>query len=289
MRKNLFLTLALVLASFAGAMAQNWSVTLGAAEGLPGETVSKDGANLKYYKSGIIRADKPIKTLRFTCAGNSTNHKPNGNNFRLMLSELNVYSADDLTKELKHTVKTNADYNTLAKAFDGQGLRALYDGKYNNYFSSMHAEAGAVAEYHYLELTFQEEISRFVIEWGGKQGSGEAPSVVVLTEGGVEAEPYTDRSSSFSDEKIDAIDALEEGYFTICGNAPSTYDTYNNQTGEKTSEEPVAGSGPMYVTLGDVYAEAPTIDYITKLVPAGKPELLENNIKTIEAGYNYAE
>ena len=28
---------------------------------------------------------------------------------------------------------------------------------------------------------------------------------------------------------------------------------------------------------------------ITKLVPAGKPELLENNIKTIEAGYNYSE
>ena len=26
---------------------------------------------------------------------------------------------------------------------------------------------------------------------------------------------------------------------------------------------------------------------ITKLVPASKPELLENNIKTIEAGYNY--
>ena len=28
---------------------------------------------------------------------------------------------------------------------------------------------------------------------------------------------------------------------------------------------------------------------IAKLVPASKPELLENNIKTIEAGYNYAE
>ena len=28
---------------------------------------------------------------------------------------------------------------------------------------------------------------------------------------------------------------------------------------------------------------------ITKLVPAGKPELLENNIKTIEAGFNYSE
>lgn len=28
---------------------------------------------------------------------------------------------------------------------------------------------------------------------------------------------------------------------------------------------------------------------IKKLVPAGKPELLENNIKTVEAGYNYKD
>ena len=269
MKKNLLLTLALMLASFAGAIAQDWSVTLGAAEGLPGKSVSKDGVTLKYYKSGIITADKPIKTLRFTCAGNTTNNKPNGNNFRLMLSELNVYSAEDLSKELSYTVTSNADHNTLSGGFDGQGLRALYDGKYNNYFSSMSAANGAVTEYHYLELTFEKKITRFVIEWGGKQGSGEVPKVVVLTEGGVTAEPYADRASSFSEEKINTIEALKEGYFTICGNAPTSYDTYNNQTGEKTSTTPIAGSGPMYVTLGDTYAEAPTIDYITKLVPVG--------------------
>ena len=201
MRKNLFLTLALILASFAGATAQNWSVTLGAAEGLPGVTATLDGGNVKYFKSGIIRAEKPIKTLRFTCAANSTSHKPNGNNARMMLSELNVYTAD-MSRELAYTVVSNADHNTLAQAFDGQGLKALYDGKYNNYFSSMSAADGAVADYHYLELTFEEEISRFIIEWAGKQGSGEAPSVVVLTEGGVAAEPYADRSTSFSDSKI---------------------------------------------------------------------------------------
>ena len=270
MKKNLLLTLALMLASFAGAIAQDWSVTLGAAEGLPGKSVSKDGVTLKYYKSGIITADKPIKTLRFTCAGNTTNNKPNGNNFRLMLSELNVYSAEDLSKELSYTVTSNADHNTLSGGFDGQGLRALYDGKYNNYFSSMSAANGAVTEYHYLELTFEKKITRFVIEWGGKQGSGEVPSVVVLTEGGVAAEAYTDRSSSFSEDKITTIEGLENaGYFTICGNAPSTYDTYNNVTGEKTSEEPLPGSGPMYVTLGEVYAKEPTIDYLTQLIPVG--------------------
>lgn len=269
MRKNLFLTVALVLASFAGAVAQNWSVTLGAAEGLPGETASKDGGNVKYYRSGVIKADKPIKTLRFTCAANSTSHKPNGNNARMMLSELNVYTAD-MSRELTYTVKSNADHNTLAKAFDGQGLRALYDGKYNNWFSSMSAANGAVAEYHYLELTFEENIERFVIEWGGKQGSGEAPSVVVLTEGGVSAEPYADRNSSFSTEKITTVANLEAAdYFTICGNAPTSYHTYNNETGEQTSKEPLEGSGPMYVVLGDTYAKEPTLDYLTKLIPVG--------------------
>ena len=275
MRKNLFLTVALVLASFAGAVAQNWSVTLGAAEGLPGETASKDGGNVKYYRSGVIKADKPIKTLRFTCAANSTSHKPNGNNARMMLSELNIYTAD-MSRELTYTVTSNADHNTLAKEFDGKGLKALYDGKYNNWFSSMSAAANEekgispVTEYHYLELTFEEDIERFVIEWGGKQASGEAPSVVVLTEGGVSAEPYADRNSSFSTEKITKVaDLAAAEYFTICGNAPTSYHTYNNTTGEQTSKEPLEGSGPMYVVLGDTYAKEPSIDYLTNLVPAG--------------------
>ena len=279
MRKNLFLTLALALASFAGAAAQDyWAVTLGATEGLPGVTVFKDGGNIKYYKSGIIKADKPIKSLRLTCAGNSTNHKPNGNNFRLMLSELNVYSADNMKEELNYTVTTNADHNLLARSFDGQGLKALYDGKYDNFFSSMSAAENAekgiapVTDFHYLELTFEEEIERFIIEWGGKQGSGEVPSVVGLTEGGVAyTEPYVDRPTSFSEEKITSLEALKAAkHFTIRGNAPTEYHTYNNQTGDKTSKDPVAGSGPIYVTLGDTYAEAPTMDYLAQLVDAGE-------------------
>ena len=280
MRKNLFLTLALVLASFASAVAQNWSVTLSSSEGLPGSTASKDGVSIKYFKSGIITVDKATRTLRFTCAGNSTNHKPNGNNFRMMLSELNVYSADDLTTELNYTVTSNADHNSLAKAFDGQGLRALNDGKYNNYFSSMSAEENQekgiypVTDYHYLELTFEKAIDRFVIEWGGKAGSGEAPSVVVLTKGGQTAEPFSDRSSSFSETKITTLENLKDAeYFTICGNAATSYDIYHNNNNEgklgQLDKEGLTGSGPMYVTLGEIYAEAPTIDYLTQLVAAG--------------------
>ena len=62
----------------------------------------------------------------------------------------------------------------------------------------------------------------------------------------------------------------EEAYFTICGNAPTSYNTYDNKTGALTSKDgPVEGSGPMYVTLGSTYAAEPTSDYLTQLVPAG--------------------
>ena len=279
MRKNLFLTLALAFASFAGAAAQDWAVTLGPQEGLPGVYVTLDGGTVRYFKSGIIRTAEPITSLRLTCAGNSTNNKPNGNNFRMMLSELNVYTAD-MSRELTYTVTTNADHNTLANAFDGQGLRALYDGKYNNYFSTMSAEAGAVTDYHYVELTFEEKIDRFIIEWAGKAGSGEVPSCVGLTEGGVEfTEPYGDRSTSFGEEKIADLDELiAADYFTIKGNAVKTFTVYygNNNEGkygqvntEETEKIGGNGSGPMYVVLGDAYAKAPTLDYLTKFVPAG--------------------
>ena len=271
MKKNLFLTVALALASFVGVNAQTWSVTLGSSEGLPGENIAVDETEVYHYKSGIIRADKPINTMRFTVTSTQNNAKAGDYQF-FVLSELNVYDANDLTKELSYTVKSNADHNTLTKSFDGQGLRALYDGSYNNYFHSVWNADKAPKEPHYLELTFEEPIERFVIEWGSRPKQyNNVPTVVVLTEGGVTAEPYSDRSSSFSEERITDLASLEEAeYFTIRGNAPTSYNTYDNQTGALTSKDgPVEGSGPMYVTLGSTYAAEPTSDYLTKLVPAG--------------------
>ena len=271
MKKNLFLTVALALASFVGVNAQTWSVTLGASEGLPGGKIEVDETEVYHYKSGIIRADKPINTMRFTVTSTQNNAKAGDYQF-FVLSELNIYDANDLTKELSYTVKSNADHNTLTKSFDGQGLRALYDGSYNNYFHSVYNADKAPKEAHYLELTFDEPIERFVIEWGSRPKQyNNVPTVVVLTEGGVTAEPYSDRSSSFSEERITDLASLEEAaYFTIRGNAPTSYNTYDNQTGALTSkDEPLVGSGPMYVTLGSTYAAEPTSDYLTKLVPAG--------------------
>jgi hypothetical protein len=243
-------------------------VTLDASVGLPGDTVSRDGVRVVNFQSGVIRADKPIKTLRFTCVSNVNGEKPNGNNYVFALSELNVYNAD-MTKELSYTAKSNADYNELTKSFDGQGIKALYDGRFDNYFHSMWGANGAVADYHYLELTFDEPIERFVIEWGSRPGNAKnSPTTVVLTEGGVDAEPYADRESSFSESKITSIANLEAAeYFTIRGNAAELYDEYDKTNGQITSKEPLEGCGPMYVTLGNTTSVEPTMDYLAQLVP----------------------
>ena len=277
MRKNLFLTLALLLATFAGATAQNWSVTLDGTVGLPGDTaLNENGEKFLRFQSGIIKADASIKTLRFTVAGTVNSEKPNGNNFTFALSELNVYNAD-MSEELTYTATSNADHNTLTQSFDGRGLPALSDGKNDSFFHSMWAGNGKeVTDYHYIELTFSEPIKEFIIEWDSRYTKmTNAPTIVGLTAGGVDFVPYSDRNSDFSGVKITNFSTLADGaYFVIRGNAPAQYHTYNNQTGEQTSKEPVEGSGPMYTKPGGdgVVAEEPSLSHVAKLIPTDEDD-----------------
>lgn len=273
MKKHLFLTLALLLASFVGVNAQ-WSVTLTGVEGLPGNTATLDGVNVTVYKTGIITPDQPIKKLRFTVAGTRNNEAPNNNNFIFALSELNVYKKD-ATTEVAYTPSSNADFSALAQSFaDGPGLPALNDGRYDKYFHSMWADGGkAVAEYHYIEMEFEEPLESFILEWAGRPNSTKNDPVIVgLTEGGVDFVPFTDRSF----EVKDAVTALENlpQYVAVRGNASETYDIYrhtaNNDgpAGVITVNDTV-GSGPMYVTMGNTYAKEPSADYVTELIPTG--------------------
>ena len=271
MRKNLFLTLALLLATFAGATAQDWSVTLDGTVGLPGDTaLNENGEKFLRFQSGIIKASAPIKTLRFSVAGTVNNEKPNGNNVIFALSELNVYNAD-MSEELTYTAKSNADHNTLTQSFDGKGLMALNDGKNDSFFHSMWGGDGKeVTDYHYIELTFEEAIKEFVIEWDSRYTKmTNAPTIVGLTAGGVDFVPYTDRTAEFPGTKITDFDTLADGaYFVIRGNAPAQYDTYDNKTGDKTNKEPVEGCGPMYTKPGGegLTAKEPTVSHVAKLI-----------------------
>ena len=274
MRKNLFLTLALAFASFAGANAQDWSLSLGAGDGLPGENVQKGANTVQVYKSDVIKPTEALTTLRFTVAQNYNGEKPNGNNFVTALSELVVYAADGTTV-IPYTATSNADHNTLSGGTDGAGLAALNDSNWGNYWHSCWSATGAQAEYHHLELTFAEPISEFVLEWGARPGNPKnAPMLVGLTKGGVNYVPYADWAFTVGEE-ITSLDQLQNAqYFVMKSNVPVEYHTYVNNHestegafGTQTTKEPNVGPGPQYVNAASV-AEAPAPEYAIQLIPA---------------------
>ncbi len=274
MRKNLFLTLALAVASFAGANAQEWSLSLGAGDGLPGENVQKGTTTVQVYKSDVIKPTEALTTLRFTVAQNYNGEKPSGNNFVTALSELVVYAADGTTV-IPYTATSNADHNTLSGGTDGAGLAALNDGNWNNYWHSCWSATGAQADYHHLELTFEAPISEFVLEWGARPGNPKnAPMLVGLTKGGVDYVPYSDWAFTAGNE-ITSMDALLGAqYFVMKSNVPVEYHTYVNNHestegafGTQTTKEPNVGPGPQYVNAASV-AEAAAPEYAIQLIPA---------------------
>ena len=273
MRKNLFLTLALAFASFAGANAQDWTVSLGAGDGLPGENVQKGTQTIQVYKSDVIKPTEALTTLRFTVAQNYNGEKPNGNNFVTALSELVVYAADGTTV-IPYTATSNADHNTLSGGTDGQGLAALNDGNWNNYWHSCWSATGAQADFHHLELTFEAPVSEFILEWGARPGNPKnAPMLVGLTKGGVNYVPYSDWAFTKSNQ-ITTLEALEGvQYFVMKSNVPVEYHTYVNNHestegafGTQTTKEPNVGPGPQYVSGGTV-AETAAPEYAVQLIP----------------------
>ena len=276
MRKNLFLTLALAFASFAGANAQEWSVTLGAGDGLPGENVKQGTNTIQVYKSDVIKPTEALKTLRFSVAGTYNSEKPNGGNFVTALSELVVYAADGETV-IPYTATSNADHNSSGGT-DGQGLAALNDGNWTNYWHSSWSGNLIVTDYHHIELTFAEPINEFVIEWGTRPSTSavakNAPTLVGLTKGGVDYVPYADWAFTVGKE-ITSMDQLEGvQYFVMKSNAPVEYHTYvnnHNSTegafGTQTTKEPNVGPGPQYVNAGSVAEEAAP-EYAIQLIPA---------------------
>ena len=229
MKKNLFLTLALAFAGFAGVNAQEWSLSLGTGDGLPGENAQKDAATVQVFKSDVIKPVEALTTLRITIADTYNHEKPNGNNYITALSELVVYKADGKTV-IPYSVTSNADHNTLSGGKDGDGLSALNDGNWNNYWHSCWSETGAQADYHHLELKFTSPVSEFVLEWGARPGNAKnAPILVGLTKGGVNYTPYADWAFTVGSE-ITSMSQLEGvKYFVMKGTFQCFTPFFNQQ------------------------------------------------------------
>ncbi len=177
MRKNLFLTLALIVASFATVNAQ-WSRVLSSVDGLPG--VTDRAINCVVAETGLITPDAPITGLRFTVIETYNMEVPDGHPCTA-IAEFVIRDADG--NAINYTASGNS-YIT-----ESTGWPALNDGLYNGYLHTNWSAGNPTGAYHYIEFAFDEPVSAFSLWWANRQGNSKnAPTLVVLTEKGVDGE-----------------------------------------------------------------------------------------------------
>lgn len=177
MRKNLFLTLALIVASIATVNAQ-WSKVLSSVDGLPG--VTDKAINCMVAETGLITPDAPISGLRFTVIETSNMEKPDGHPCTA-IAEFVIRDAEG--NALNYTASGNS---FIAES---TGWPALNDGLYNGYLHTNWSSGNPTGAHHYIEFTFDAPVSSFSLEWANRQGNPKnAPTLVVLTEKGVDGE-----------------------------------------------------------------------------------------------------
>ena len=92
--KNKLILAMLLLLSFAGVSAQDWSVVLNSMTGLPGVATSVSGGTMYKFTSPVYNIGYNTQRLRFIVLDTKTHEQPNGNNYCFALSELAVYDGE---------------------------------------------------------------------------------------------------------------------------------------------------------------------------------------------------
>ncbi|MBQ8365773.1 MAG: hypothetical protein IJX41_07820 [Bacteroidaceae bacterium] len=209
MRKNLFLTLALVVASIATVNAQ-WSKVLSTVDGLPGVTDKTN--NCMMFESGLITPDAPINGLRWTVIETRNMEKPDGHPCTA-IAEFVIRDAEG------NVLNYNATGNSYIN--ESTGWPALNDGLYNGYMHTNWSGGNPTGAHHYIEFAFEAPVSAFTLEWANRQGNPKnAPTLVVLTAKGVDGEsvdiPAIPTSSYTLGSQITSLDALlSAGYVSM--------------------------------------------------------------------------
>lgn len=201
MRKNLFLTLALIVASIATVNAQ-WSKVLSTVDGLPG--VTDKAINCVVAETGLITPDAPISGLRFTVIETSNMEIPDGHPCTA-IAEFVIRDAEG--NALNYTASGNSYYP------ESVGWPALNDGKFDGYMHTNWNGGNPTGAHHYIEFTFDAPVSAFSLYWANRQGNPKnAPTLVVLTEKGVDGEavelPEVPTSTYALGSQITSLEAL---------------------------------------------------------------------------------
>lgn len=263
MRRLLFTLIAAT--SIIAATAQNWSATITALDGLPGELRNSGDYYQRnyYFKSDNFTPGGTLDIIRLTVTGTKYNQTPAGNNIIFALSELAVYDGEG--NEVEYEASSNADHNSLAENEDGGGLPALNDNNLNTYFHSMYGTP-PVTDYHYIELKLNKKISTFSLEWVSRlRNTDDALTSVVITLGTSYEQDNSDVDFTLGDAVTTENElSAEKQFFVLKGNAQTFFTASTGTT--------YTGSGPIYMSCAESGSKEASATHIMQLIPTGAGE-----------------
>ena len=216
-----------IVATLAIKANDTWPITLTTADGLPGKKVSM----YMSYSSRLFTFDEPTTKLRITMCETSSTATGSNASGRITsgpgypyvtLTELRVLGPDG--EKIPYTATTNA----LA---DGAGsVEALSDGDTLTYFQSTTGKGTYGGYFHHLELTFEEPISSFSVEWDSHYYMFTTlPEYVGLTPG-TDYVPFPEQEMTL--EKVTSIEELknETNIYLLEGHSEEYYYESYKQT-----------------------------------------------------------
>ena len=256
--KRFLLSAILLLAIFAGVRAQEWSTTLTAANGLPGETEAYLGEAYNRYRSPEFTPGVSVNRIRITVTGSVSDEAPNGNNIIFALSGLAVYDGDG--NKIDYIASSNADHNSLSYMTDGDGLPALRDDDVKSYFHSLWTSPG-VADYHYIELALTQSINTFSLEWTTRLGEDKNdPTSVGITLGTAYDPENIAPDFTLGDAVTSEAELAAEGQlFVLKGNAATSFNS--------TSGTTYFGSGPIFMRYAEEGDKEASSKHLMQLIP----------------------
>lgn len=251
MRKNLFFTCALALASVAGVNAQNvnaqdWCHTL--ATGTTGTQVTNeiDGTSVTQYRAATKLFNHAGTTgVRYSVVETTPLNQLHSYGPCWAMGEMIVLDANGDT--IPYTATSNAGHNELTGGTDGQGLEALNDGKLNNYFHTVWNSSYDIADaYHWIELDFGKSVDAFQLVWYTRPNQHQnRPLIIGLTPAGVdftEESLYSEYQFSLGEQVTSAADLADENAFFAM--------YIEGETSYSNGEEEFTGPGNVFVSMG---------------------------------------
>lgn len=278
MRKNLFLTCALALASVAGVNAQDWCHTLAA--GTTGTQVTNeiDGASVTQYRAATKLFNHAGTTgVRYSVAETTPLNQLHSYGPCWAMGEMIVLDANGDT--IPYTATSNAGHNELTGGADGAGLTALNDGKLNNYFHTVWSSSYDIADaYHWIELNFEQPVDAFQLVWYTRPNQHQnRPFVIGLTPAGVdftEESLYSEYQFSLGEQVTSAADLADENAF---------YALYvEGETSFMNGDEEVTGPGNVFISITHGYASTGSL---VEAHPKNVTQLIPGNGENVYAVY----